>query len=149
MGCRFMPFGCFFNVITIVRKLYYSWTEVFWFCCVTVRMLQTSNSLWVWLCEPNIVGKPGEPGGWPGLPLVEQWSDPTVLQLQLLQGWSIGEPEKRMEKNQCDSHCCCGCADMGLPHCLQCLQECANRGPLPPLQTGMGLIFFNNFCLNY
>jgi hypothetical protein len=53
-----------------------------------------------------------------------------------------------MEENQCDSHYCRGCADMGLPHCLQCLQERTNRGPLPPLQTGLGLIFFNNFFLS-
>jgi hypothetical protein len=33
---------------------------------------------------------------------------------------------------------------MGLCHCLQCLQECPNRGTFPPLQTGLGLILVSN-----
>uniref|UniRef100_A0A803R9X7 Uncharacterized protein n=1 Tax=Cannabis sativa TaxID=3483 RepID=A0A803R9X7_CANSA len=49
-----------------------------------------------------------------------------------------------MEESQCDSHSgSCG-FDLGLPNCLQCLQECPNRGPLPPLQAGLGLILFPN-----
>ncbi|KAF5481866.1 hypothetical protein F2P56_002482, partial [Juglans regia] len=61
-----------------------------------------------------------------------------------MQGWSVGEPTKRMEESQCSSYCGSGGADMGLSHCLQCLQECPNRGPLPPLQARLGLILIPN-----
>ena len=56
-----------------------------------------------------------------------------------MQGWSAGEPEERMEESQHNSHCGSGGIDMGLYHCLQCLQECPDGGPLPPLQTGLDL----------
>lgn len=64
----------------------------------TVRMLQASNDMWVRVYEPDNVGEPIKPNSWSGLLCMEQWPEPTLLQLQLMQSWAIGEPKKGMEE---------------------------------------------------
>lgn len=75
-----------------------------------------------------------------GLLCLEQWPKPIVLWVQFLQGWFVGEPEEGMEESQCDFDSGSGGADMGLPHCMQCIQECSDRGSLPQIQAGLGLV---------
>lgn len=99
--------------------------------------------MWVQLCEPNNVAEPSESDGWSGLLFVEQRPKPALLQLQLLQSRSAGEPEKRMEESQCNSDCGSRSTDMGLSYSLQCLQKCPNWRPLPQIQTGLDLNGFS------
>ena len=49
-----------------------------------------------------------------------------------------------MEESKCDFDNSSGGADMCLCHCMQCIQECPDRGALPQIQVGLGLALCPN-----
>lgn len=103
-------------------------------------MLQASNDMWVPVFEPHDLEWRSQHGSRRGLRHVEQRPEAAVLQLRIVQGRAAGELEAGVEEGEHNTDRDGGGSDLGVPHCLQRLQECSNGRALPQIQTGMGLM---------
>lgn len=89
-------------------------------------MLQAAGGVRIQVREPDDMGEPGEPDGRPGLLVMEQREESTLLRVQRLQGGAARKPPAGVAEGQRRSRRGGGGFGFRVSGGVRRLQECAN-----------------------